>query len=396
MIDLLMRRREMIDGRIDGEQIPVVRMPIGSYLDTGYYPNSNTKVECGFTPLRKAGWSIIFQGKTSDNLHQYSVQYYSPMTKLLVFNGNTNGNTLMIDLRPGTYYDLSFYQTTFILNGTTTTTTNFTTNYTSAGTLRVNGGYLDGSENIFNYFKVYDNGTLVRDYVPWKRSNGTVGMLDKVHNMFYESAVPSHPFNDNEPVLPQGYTRLNYITCNGTQRFFTSFIPHNLTDYRVKCRFAVGTFQFIFSSKASETSRRFELGGGSATKPQTELYFGYNNGSRNVTSISNYANLDMQMYKSDTSFWIYRNGVFVNRVDATRATFTCPTYLNVGCSAANGAAFTNYFSGDIVELDFFNSGRLIPCKSPNDVVGMYDVINNVFHSSESGTEFVAGTVYGET
>lgn len=33
---------------------------------------------------------------------------------------------------------------------------------------------------------------------------------------------------------------------------------------------------------------------------------------------------------------------------------------------------------------------LIPCKNSNNVVGMYDVINNVFYTSPNGNAFVAG------
>lgn len=34
--------------------------------------------------------------------------------------------------------------------------------------------------------------------------------------------------------------------------------------------------------------------------------------------------------------------------------------------------------------------NFIPCKNPNNVVGMYDTVNGVFYSSPNGTAFVAG------
>ena len=33
---------------------------------------------------------------------------------------------------------------------------------------------------------------------------------------------------------------------------------------------------------------------------------------------------------------------------------------------------------------------MVPCKNPNDVVGMYDVVNRVFYSSPNGAAFIAG------
>lgn len=34
--------------------------------------------------------------------------------------------------------------------------------------------------------------------------------------------------------------------------------------------------------------------------------------------------------------------------------------------------------------------NFVPCKNPNNVVGMYDTINGVFYSSPNGTTFIAG------
>jgi hypothetical protein len=33
---------------------------------------------------------------------------------------------------------------------------------------------------------------------------------------------------------------------------------------------------------------------------------------------------------------------------------------------------------------------MIPCKNSNDVVGLYDLVNNVFYASPNGALFVAG------
>lgn len=37
-------------------------------------------------------------------------------------------------------------------------------------------------------FKMYDNGVLVRDFIPCKNSQGAIGLLDKVHDVFYPNA----------------------------------------------------------------------------------------------------------------------------------------------------------------------------------------------------------------
>ena len=53
-----------------------------------------------------------------------------------------------------------------------------------------------------------------------------------------------------------------------------------------------------------------------------------------------------------------------------------------------------YCNGTLYYFKLFVEGTLvrdlIPCKNSNNVVGMYDVVNNVFYTSPNGNAFVAG------
>ena len=55
-----------------------------------------------------------------------------------------------------------------------------------------------------------------------------------------------------------------------------------------------------------------------------------------------------------------------------------------------------YIEADLYYFKLFVEGTLvrdlIPCKNSNNVVGMYDVVNNVFYTSPNGNAFVAGPV----
>ena len=51
--------------------------------------------------------------------------------------------------------------------------------------LNGNGQVGKQSSIILYSFKVYDNGTLIRDFVPVKTSDGQIGLYDKVENKFY-------------------------------------------------------------------------------------------------------------------------------------------------------------------------------------------------------------------
>jgi hypothetical protein len=64
----------------------------------------------------------------------------------------------------------------------------------------------------------------------------------------------------------------------------------------------------------------------------------------------------------------------------------------------NGGTYEAYSQGTwrIYTTTFKNDGvpvrNYIPCKNPNNVVGLYDTVYGVFKSSPNGVAFVAGPV----
>lgn len=393
------RRRMIVYGNsgVDGYQIPQVRMLMGSYLDTGYKPNNTTKVECGLIPLSKSYYSILFKGNTANDTDQYGIQYASTVNTIYIscepslISGTTNKT---VDLRPTVYYEIEFSQDILKVNGTSYTTGKSGT-FQSQGTMKINydpnESGLVCNENIWYYFKIYDNNILVRDYVPWKRTDGTVGMLDKVNNKFYTSETDV-AFTDNTITLPEGYTRLEYISATGEQRFNTSITANYQTNFLAKCTFKGDEpWKNLISSKASNTSRRFELYNGNSTTSNSKIGFGYNNGGSDQTV--NHANIDYTFIKGENYFYGFRQGSYSFILNRTRISFTCPTVLTIGCANTNGS-YGSWFVGNIYEIEIFGGAHYIPCLNSNGIAGMYDVLNNEFKHSETGTEFVAGTVYG--
>ena len=389
---------ELVYGNtIDGHQISQIRMPYGSILDTGYYPNNTTKVELGYIPISKNSYSVVCSGKTSDNEKQFSIQYSLDVTEIFVFCGtgySSSTNVKSYNIIPYQYYDIEFSDNEGLkINGTSFSMMVGQT-FRSDGKMYINGqGNGTGlSESIYSYFKVYDNGTLVRNYVPWKRANGDVGMFDLV-NMEFVSSMTNVAFTDNTIELPSGYTRLNYISATGVQRFNCDFTPTYTTNYAIRCVFTGNAgFKSILSSRYSSSSRRYELMSGASSAPNTEIYFGYNNGSENYLNIPNYENKEFMAVKSENTIYYYFNGTYDTYKSRARSSFTCPKPLTIGCSNTNGN-YANWFVGDIVELLFFGKAHYIPCLSPTNEVGMYDILNNTFKSSETDVSFVAGTVY---
>jgi hypothetical protein len=60
--------------------------------------------------------------------------------------------------------------------------------------------------------KIYDNGTLVRDYIPCKLQDGSIGLYDKLNNKFYANKGTGEFIAG-----PQAkWKQLEYIESNGT------------------------------------------------------------------------------------------------------------------------------------------------------------------------------------
>ncbi len=77
------------------------------------------------------------------------------------------------------------------------------------------------------YCKVYNgNGDLLREYIPAKDSNNVLGMYETRTGRFLTNAG-SGTFTAGPEVLPDEYTRLEYIESNGKQRIDTGIVPEN-------------------------------------------------------------------------------------------------------------------------------------------------------------------------
>ena len=103
-----------------------------------------------------------------------------------------------INLSTNGRFEIDHNKNVLKINNTTNTATNSTfvsertlkiaSNWTTAGSAYNDSNYNDlrRFKGRLYYFKIYDNGTLVRDYVPVKRiSDGAIGLYDKVNKLFY-------------------------------------------------------------------------------------------------------------------------------------------------------------------------------------------------------------------
>ena len=163
------------------------------YIDTGFKPNNNTKVVIDFELTENTGkHQIIFGARSSSNSEQYvlgftghrspavwrsdfgsnQVTFSSNLTWSGNHNATKNGNICTLDAESVTNTASTFESTVNLL--------------ICAGNT---GGNVDNYTKAKVYFcKIYDNGTLARDFIPCKNASGVVGMWDDVNSVFYGNA----------------------------------------------------------------------------------------------------------------------------------------------------------------------------------------------------------------
>lgn len=172
----------------DYTQLEYIQSSGTQWIDTGFKPNQNTRVvaDCdlmsGVYPTAFGAWSSSAGEKyillaLSDTVTRY---YYNltEIDKSITIKGrhmlDMNKNKLVIDdaevvTVPASTFSVtqSLYLFTFH-GGETTENFKTTAKYYSC--------------------KIYDNDTLVRDFIPCKNADGVIGMYDVVNSQFYQNA----------------------------------------------------------------------------------------------------------------------------------------------------------------------------------------------------------------
>lgn len=84
--------------------------------------------------------------------------------------------------------------------------------------------------------RVYEDGTLVRDYVPTRDPFGRVGLYDLESGVFSAPTIGALRA-DVVPPLPQGYTAVEYVESDGTQYLDTGYKVSNQARVICDCQF---------------------------------------------------------------------------------------------------------------------------------------------------------------
>lgn len=171
-------------------QVEYIESSGSQYIDAGFKPNNNTRVVMDFqfvsTPSDHA---VIFGARDSSTSKNFCVFYVTSGYFRSDYNAS---NTQQWAINSTARYIIDKNKETTSLNGTTQSYSGatFYCSYNMYLFALNGGGYVYFPSNKLRVFscQIYDNGTLIRDFVPCKNQSGVAGLYDTVSGVFFENA----------------------------------------------------------------------------------------------------------------------------------------------------------------------------------------------------------------
>lgn len=177
-------------------QVEYIQSSGTQYIDTGFKPNQDTRVviETQFIGAPDSGGSAVFGTRTGAGNAEFSVFYMPSQMFIGYANAYKFADWAYANAR--LTIDTNKNVTTVTDGSHNAPVTQTYSSFTAANNLYIctcinNGTPYTGATAFTGKIyscKIYDNGTLVRDFVPCKSSSGAIGLYDLVNSAFYTNA----------------------------------------------------------------------------------------------------------------------------------------------------------------------------------------------------------------
>lgn len=175
------------------------------YIDTGFIPNQDTRLIIDFEPVSVAS-THIFGSRTASS----GSDAFVTLVTGGVYRDDYYNDKVSTSVAPGgrITIDKNKNVTTVGSASVNHTYTTFNGTYQIALFANNTGGTISYYSSYKLYScKIYDNGTLVRDFIPAKNTAGVAGLWDDVNSVFYTDAAggsfidPSIPVGDHNTII---------------------------------------------------------------------------------------------------------------------------------------------------------------------------------------------------
>lgn len=347
------------------------------YIDTGFKPNQDTTVIADVS-LASTGTQTIFGARTSSSAKTFSLIWMnSGYYRMHYNNGYTNftaglsdptvRHTIRYEKNELTIGDASLsrtyasFQCDYNLMLLAVNTANTVSLYTSAKLYAC---------------QIYDNGILVRQYVPCINPDGEVGMYDIVNGQFYGNAGTG-TFTAGQTLVES-----KYIESSGTQYINTEFVPNQDSRMVIDIQTDDFTKNYFAGSRYTTTQKAFAI-----TTDSSMWQSGYNNSSP-TTSLA--ADADRHVCDLNKNVFSVDGAV---AYEHTYAKFTGQGSICIGavlgsskvyCDPGSKFYYCKIYDNGVLVRDY------IPCLRSDGIYGLYDKANNKFYTNAGSGSFTGG------
>ena len=403
-------------------QLEYIQSSGTQYIDTGFNPNQNTRfvADVEIVSVQNAqlfgariasassAFNMLVSSKTGGR-DDYGTTVLNFTTTSERWKIDKNKNVTMVN-DVSVSHGVETFQTTcsIFINAVNNNGTPMSTTTASAKWRTV---------------QIYNNGVLSRNFIPCKNPSGVVGLYDVVNSQFYSNVgtgsfiagpeivisnkitidflgnydvvdIDDKPIKelskDTEwifqyvagPLLPDGYTQLEYIQSSGSQYINTGFKPNQDTKISITVDFPLSRTTWLYGGRTSAGSNSL----GFLCEDGSRYRFDYAS-SVNALTVKPTGKFTIDSDKNKC----YINGELV--FTATYKTFTSPVNMYIFNNNNNGS-LSGGSSAKLYNCSIYNNGVLIrsfiPCKNASGTVGLYDSINNQFYQNAGSGTFIAG------
>lgn len=236
--------------------------------------------------------------------------------------------------------------------------------------------------------KMYNNSTIIRDFIPAKRiSDGKCGLWDKVNFKFYtdENGGNFKAGAEKSAIAAIG-TSIEYIESTGTQYIDSNFIPKATTRTIMKARPTAWSAWSAFFGTRNESSPTASQAYIAAIPTDTSYrsdYFG--------SSLTAKTPIIIQITNIDKN----KNICSFNNIMITNTSSTANTTANMFLLALNDVGTAKYFlSAKLYSCQIYDGNTLvrdfIPIKTTTNIYGLWDKVNKVFYKNAGTGTFTGG------
>ena len=192
----------------------------------------------------------------------------------------------------------------------------------------------------------------------------------------------------NKSILPPGYTELEYIESTGTQYIDTGLKNTECVEINSRVLVPTGTTATIvaglWTRNAGETNNSYvfaQLVPGSGIRNRTSNWNAYGG---NILENTIYS-IDSILKSGEQK--LYLDGTLVYSDTQTLSTSSNNIYL-IARGDGDTPRSLRIYSLQCLDTNKNVLRNFIPAKNSSDVVGLYDLVNNVFYTNAGTGEFI--------